>query len=199
MNYRKIWEESNGQIPVDGDGRSYEIHHINGNREDNRIENLRCVSIQEHFDIHLSQGDYGAAAAIAARMNMSLDETAQLNSMAGKQAYQKGLGFHGLSAEQKQINSSKGGQAHKGKSWYNDGSRNIRSAVHPGEGWMEGKLSCGSGFAKGTKLGKFWNNGIENKRSMDCPGDGWVLGKLMTEEQREARRQIASRPRKGNK
>ena len=39
MNYRKIWETHNGEIPKDTDGRSFEIHHIDGNRNNNSIEN----------------------------------------------------------------------------------------------------------------------------------------------------------------
>jgi hypothetical protein len=53
--YRKIWEDVNGPIPVDGEGRTYHIHHIDGNRNNNSIENLQCVSIEEHYNIHLQQ------------------------------------------------------------------------------------------------------------------------------------------------
>jgi hypothetical protein len=31
-NYRKIWENYYGLIPIDEKGRSYEIHHIDGNK-----------------------------------------------------------------------------------------------------------------------------------------------------------------------
>lgn len=68
MNYRKIWEKENGPIPVDGEGRTYEIHHIDGNKRNNSIQNLQCISIEEHFHIHYSQGDYEAANMIADRM-----------------------------------------------------------------------------------------------------------------------------------
>lgn len=67
--YRKIWSQVYGEIPKDENGISYEIHHINGNKSDNRIENLVCVSIKEHFDIHYKKGDYKACALIAGRMN----------------------------------------------------------------------------------------------------------------------------------
>ena len=65
---RKIWEKNFGPIPVDENGFSYEIHHINGDSNDNRKENLACLSIQEHHDTHFKQGDYGAAWAISCRM-----------------------------------------------------------------------------------------------------------------------------------
>ena len=61
MNYRKIWERVNGPIPKDEHGISYDIHHIDGNRSNNSIENLKCVSVQEHFDIHHKQGDWEPA------------------------------------------------------------------------------------------------------------------------------------------
>ena len=70
-NYRKIWENHYGKIPKDEDGRPYEIHHKDGNRNNNDIENLICISIKEHYDIHYQQGDYGACVMIAKRMNLS--------------------------------------------------------------------------------------------------------------------------------
>ena len=67
--YRKIWESINGPIPKDQNGKSYEIHHIDGDRTNNHISNLRLVTMQEHYEIHYNQGDYGACQAIAMRMN----------------------------------------------------------------------------------------------------------------------------------
>lgn len=54
-NYRKIYEQHYGPIPKDSDGRTYEIHHIDGDHSNNDPSNLKCVSIQEHYDIHHSQ------------------------------------------------------------------------------------------------------------------------------------------------
>lgn len=52
-NYRKIYEQYyNTSIP-----KGYHIHHIDGNPNNNDIENLICVSPQAHFNIHLMQGD----------------------------------------------------------------------------------------------------------------------------------------------
>lgn len=68
INYRQIWENHYGKIPKDENGISYQIHHIDGNRFNNNIENLMCVSIMEHYEIHLKQGDFAAAHVIKTKM-----------------------------------------------------------------------------------------------------------------------------------
>ena len=69
-NYRKLYESVFGEIPKDDLGRSYEVHHIDGNHSNNSIENLLCVSIEEHYNIHFTQGDFNAANLAAERMNL---------------------------------------------------------------------------------------------------------------------------------
>ena len=68
--YRRLYEQAHGPIPKDDQGRSYEIHHIDGNRKNNELSNLRCVSIQEHYDIHFAQGDWAACHRIATKMKL---------------------------------------------------------------------------------------------------------------------------------
>jgi hypothetical protein len=70
-DYRKLWIEYYGAIPIDENGRSYEIHHKDGNKNNNSIENLQCLSISEHFKIHLEQKDFTACSLIASRMSNS--------------------------------------------------------------------------------------------------------------------------------
>jgi hypothetical protein len=77
-NYRKIYEQHFGKIPKDEFGRSYQIHHIDGNHNNNDISNLKCVSIQEHYDIHYSQGDWGACYLIGRKMKMSVSVLSEL-------------------------------------------------------------------------------------------------------------------------
>lgn len=93
--YRKIYEEKFGTIPTDETGRSYEIHHIDGNRENNNIDNLLCVSIQEHYNIHFEQGDYNACMLILRRMCLTPEE---ISRMAKEIAYrQLNQGIHNFS------------------------------------------------------------------------------------------------------
>ena len=87
--HRKIWEQANGPIPVDSDGRTYEIHHINGDPTDDSLENLMCVSIQEHYNIHYEQGDYGAAFLIAGRMKTKPETIRETAKKAGKASARK--------------------------------------------------------------------------------------------------------------
>lgn len=76
--YRKIYENHYGPIPKDKDGKSYDIHHIDGDRRNNNPTNLKCVTIQEHYDIHYSQGDYGACWLISGKMQMPRDKVSEL-------------------------------------------------------------------------------------------------------------------------
>jgi hypothetical protein len=72
-NYRKIWEETYGPIPKDFDGRPYEIHHIDGNHNNNELSNLMCLTIIEHYNIHYENNDFGACVMIAKRMGLPKD------------------------------------------------------------------------------------------------------------------------------
>jgi hypothetical protein len=56
-----------------------EIHHIDGNHDNNSITNLLPVTATEHYEIHLSQGDKAAAALIGIRAKIPVEVRAQLN------------------------------------------------------------------------------------------------------------------------
>lgn len=79
MNYRKIWIQANGPIPLDDQGRSYEIHHIDGDRKNNRLENLQCLSIEAHYELHYSKGEYFAATLIAKRLGKFMEKPTKYN------------------------------------------------------------------------------------------------------------------------
>ena len=52
--------------------------------------------------------------------------------------------------------------------WWNNGEKNTRSEVCPGEGWVLGRL---------VKW-RWWNDGERNIRASECP-EGFVPGRLM--------------------
>jgi len=90
-NYRKIYESHFGSIPIDEEGRSYDIHHIDGNHSNNNPDNLRAVTVQEHYDIHYSQKDYGACFFIATqRMNKTKEEISELARITALQRVENG-------------------------------------------------------------------------------------------------------------
>ena len=79
--YRRIYEKQFGPIPKDQDGRTYEIHHIDGNHENNDISNLSCIPLLDHYNIHLEQGDFGACFKMAERMKISAEEKSTLATL----------------------------------------------------------------------------------------------------------------------
>ena len=44
-DYRKIYKDYYECIPTDETGRTFDIHHIDGNRNNNNINNLKAVNI----------------------------------------------------------------------------------------------------------------------------------------------------------
>jgi hypothetical protein len=104
MNYRKIYKKHFGEIPKDEHGRSFEIHHIDGNRSNNDISNLKCVSLKEHYEIHCSQGDWGACLKIGRKLNISPKEMSDIVSRSNKKRIENGT-HPFLDKEQQRIRS----------------------------------------------------------------------------------------------
>lgn len=77
--YRKIYEQNFGPIPKDEDGKTYDIHHVDGNDKNNDPSNLIAVSVKEHYNIHYAQGDYGACWLLSRKMKMSVEELSELS------------------------------------------------------------------------------------------------------------------------
>lgn len=71
MNYRRLWIKYHGEIPKDENGIPYDIHHIDGNRNNNNINNLIALSIKDHYLVHLNRGDWYSANLLAIRLNLS--------------------------------------------------------------------------------------------------------------------------------
>ena len=78
--HRRLYIKNHGSIPIDENGRFYEIHHIDGNHNNNNINNLQLVTIQEHYTIHYSQGDWAACLVMSKRMRITPEEKSLLAS-----------------------------------------------------------------------------------------------------------------------
>ena len=117
-DHRKIYETLVGPIPKDEDGRSYEIHHIDGNHNNNEITNLLCVSIKEHYEIHKSQGDFKACLIMSQRMKISPEEKSQLAKLS---------------------NTGENNPMF-GTIWINDGNVNKKIRGEIPAGWVRGRL-----------------------------------------------------------
>jgi hypothetical protein len=105
--HRRIYEDYyNIRLPSD-----IEIHHKDGNHNNNDISNLVAVSIQEHYEIHLRQGDYAAAFRISQRMQISKEEKSRLASLAATKAnYEGKCGFAlGHASTAGKVGGKKGG------------------------------------------------------------------------------------------
>lgn len=76
--YIKIYKQHHGEIPRDSQGRSYDIHHIDGDYTNNDISNLMALSIEEHYLLHKKQEDWGAVFALAKRLNVSQQEKSEI-------------------------------------------------------------------------------------------------------------------------
>jgi hypothetical protein len=80
--YRQIYKKLHGEIPVDDLGRSYDIHHMDGDHTNNSPENLKAIPIEEHYKIHYDNSDWRACVLIGLRMKLTAEEISVLNSKA---------------------------------------------------------------------------------------------------------------------
>lgn len=73
-DYRKLYERFHKCCLLP----DTDIHHIDGNHENNVIENLQAVTLQEHYDIHKQQNDHYACFMIAQRMKIKPKDWKQM-------------------------------------------------------------------------------------------------------------------------
>jgi len=126
--HRTIWKNAYGPIPKDEYGRSYEVHHKDGNHQNNNIDNLMLVTINEHYKIHHEQGDFGACVLIAKRMNMTPEEISNI---------QKGVKRPGIGGRKKgSIPWNKGK-----KDAFSDETKQKWSQTRKGKIWKPVKLN----------------------------------------------------------
>ena len=90
LNYRKIYEQFYGPIPKDAFGKAFHIHHIDGNRENNSPENLIALSLQDHYNLHYSQGDWGACFKLSRLMKMSVKDMSVLARLSNQKQIENG-------------------------------------------------------------------------------------------------------------
>jgi HNH endonuclease len=140
-NYRKIYEQYYGSIPKEPNGRSYEIHHVDGNDENNDPSNLICVSIKEHYDIHYSQKDWKACLALAMRMKISPDEKIKLCKLANDGENNPSFG----------------------KYWWTNGCDEIKQTERPYEDWYRGRSPIKKIEMARNRVGKA--TGFKNSKS----------------------------------
>jgi hypothetical protein len=86
-NYRKIYERHYKASLLDG----IDIHHIDGNHENNDPLNLRAVTLKEHYDIHKFQNDHYAAYMIASRMKSKPDDWLEMAKINGKKSAEQNM------------------------------------------------------------------------------------------------------------
>lgn len=59
--HQRVWEHHNGHIP-----QGWHVHHKNGDKTDNRLENLECLSAADHMRLHPNTKPFPKAALVAA-------------------------------------------------------------------------------------------------------------------------------------
>ena len=165
MNYRKIYEKHHGKIPKDSNGRSMEIHHINGDHSDNRIENLKLVTIDEHYQIHYNQGDWPACHALSMRMAMTSSEISKLAKLSAKTQIAKGNhNFLGGAIQHKRVQN---GTHHllSGDIQRKANADMLAKGIHPFQK-IDRKKTCDRQMAEGT-------HNFQTKKT--CPHCGKTL------------------------
>jgi hypothetical protein len=173
VNYRNLWETSNNTtIP-----KGYHIHHIDGNHNNNDINNLVCVSPEEHHNIHLTQGDI---VALNGKFIQGASEAGKLGGTKSKPRWEEGDKKKTLSDGLKKSYAESGGSKLKGTSISDSHKKNISIATTGEKNPMYGKTHTDevkkilSNIGK-TKVGKLNN----------------FYGKTHTDETRELIRQYA--------
>jgi hypothetical protein len=181
--YVKIWQEYyNKKLP-----KNMEIHHIDGNRNNNEPTNLLAVTIEEHLNIHKKQNDHGAVQAILMRMKRTSEQNTLLKEAASK--HQRSLlkkGEHNFQKFSKEEKSNICREAALKTVKQKTGIHSINSdpiLAHKNAKKAranvsrEKELEMMKVWKEKITGSKWWvNNNGDRKRSKECPGEGWKVG-----------------------
>lgn len=165
-DYRKIYKEHYRSIP-----RGYHIHHKDGNHSNNHIDNLQCVSAQEHFQIHYDKGDYGSCWAMLRTGHIVLNED-QRSELSRKQLKNQWINHRG-----KMLNGrrNRDDTCLIGRTWkLSEEKRAIVAAANVTKFTPDTADVC-----KNT----IWiNDGFKNKRikNNECIPEGYTKGRMFT-------------------
>jgi hypothetical protein len=176
MPYRKLYEKHHGVIIEPG----YEIHHIDGNHSNNTIENLLCVTTEQHLEIHKKQKDWGAVQAILMRLE-NKEDISEVASKFQQQLLEKGTHNFQTMSKERRSEISKNTHKTRGTAFLGikDTVENSRNAGKKAAELKAGFLNTnsnnhGSKHVKGTC---WWVNPEgKRKRAATQPGPEWQQG-----------------------
>lgn len=97
--YIQVYKKHFGEIPKDEMGRSYDIHHIDGDHTNNDPSNLVALSIRDHYEIHKKQGDFGAAWKILSRITIDPQEVSEIIRNMNLSNAEKGIHWSQLASK----------------------------------------------------------------------------------------------------
>jgi hypothetical protein len=173
VNYRKLWEIANNTtIP-----KGYHIHHIDGNHNNNDINNLMCVSPEEHHNIHLSQGDI---VALNGKFIQGASEAGKLGGAKSKPRWKEGDKKKTLSEGLKNYYAENGGSPLKGKLISDSHKKKISISMTGEKNPMYGKSHSDEVKQLLSEIGKTKTGELNN-----------FYGKTHTDKTRELFRQYA--------
>ena len=81
-NYRKVYERYYQCSLLPG----IDVHHIDGDHNNNSPSNLIAVTLQEHYNIHKSQDDHYACVMIAQRMKIKPEDWTVMAQINGRKS-----------------------------------------------------------------------------------------------------------------
>lgn len=145
-SYRQIYKEFYGEIPKDSNDRTFDIHHIDGDHSNNSPDNLKAVSLQEHYDIHYSQCDWNACQAILVRMNQIPEKISKTSSELQKRRLQDGTHpwanpNHGKDSRERCLTQVRNGT----HAWMNSNHQRETALRRAKEGTLPGQMASKNG------------------------------------------------------